>query len=376
MSEESNKKSFIERAHILSGEEVLVELKANSLSGLSPSQILESLRDNGPNVIPAGKKTTNLERLWAQINSMLIYILLAGSAVSFGFSHIIDGAFILGVVFINVGLGFFMESKAENATEVLKSMMSPSAQVLRDGDKQTVDADGLVVGDIFFLQPGDIVPADGRVLKAVDLSVLESPLTGEAHAILKTHLPIAKMDAPLAERKCMVYSGTQVLKGTATCVVAAVGASCEMGKISGMLVTLKEVKTPLLLELEKFGTTLSLTIAFLAITVFLVAYFRGHSVNEALQLTIGIAVAAIPEGLPSCITVTFAVGVRYMADRHAIVKSLPAVETLGSVSVICSDKTGTLTINKMTVKQIFTSQGSIEVFKIQLTQMTLINAFF
>jgi magnesium-transporting ATPase (P-type) len=218
MNEENiGKKFIIERAHVLSGDEVLVELKTNSSLGLSPVQILESMKENGSNSIPAGRKTTNLERLWAQINSTLIYILMAGSAVSFGFNHILDGAFILGVVFINVGLGYFMESKAENATEVLKSMMSPSAQVLRNGDRQTVDADGLVVGDIFFLQPGDIVPADGRVLKAVDLSVLESPLTGEAHAILKTHLPIARQDAPLAEMKCMVYSGTQVLKGTSTC---------------------------------------------------------------------------------------------------------------------------------------------------------------
>eukprot|EP01034_Spumella_vulgaris_P022518 gene22518-28651_t len=238
--------------------------------------------------------------------------------------------------------------------------MSPSAVVRRDGNKQTVDAEMLTIGDIVFLQPGDIVPADARVLRAVGLSVLEAPLTGEAHPITKTDEPVSTAEVPLAERKCMVYSGTQVLKGTAICVVVAVGSACEMGRISGMLAAIEMEKTPLLVQLERFGLILSIIIICLAFAAFGIAYARQYSVAGSLGLAIGIAVAAIPEGLPSCITVTFAIGVRHMADRQAIVKSLPAVETLGSVSVICSDKTGTLTINKMTAKRVITTEHAYD----------------
>ena len=349
------------KAHTLSVEQNLELLGSNESIGLSVQQVASNILLYGANTIPVQKLSTTWEKVWAQVNSVLIYILVTGSVISFSFQHTVDGSVIIGVVVINVSLGYFMESKAENATEVLKGMLSPSSLVLREGNKQIIEATGLSVGDIFFLQAGDIVPADGRVLHAADLSVLESPLTGESHPIIKNSEAVTLVDAPLAERKCIVYSGTQVLKGTASCVVIAVGKNCEIGKISGLLTEIEVEKTPLLVQLEKFGLILSVIIVCLALAAFGIAHSSGYTVGDALALSIGIAVAAIPEGLPSCITITFAIGVHFMAARHAIVKSLPAVETLGNVNVICSDKTGTLTINKMTVKEMHTAMSTIEV---------------
>jgi P-type E1-E2 ATPase len=349
------------RAHVLQVNEILTQLGVDPNCGLSTDENQIRIDRDGMNVIPARKSITIWERIWAQINSFLIFILVAGAAISFAFHHMLDGYVIVGVVVINVSLGYFMEGQAANATDALKKMMNPSALVLRDGEKLERDSTSLSQGDIFFLQPGDIIPADGRVLKAAGLFVLEAALTGESRAILKDILPSSSQLASLADRKCMVYSGTQVLQGTATVVTTATGPRCEIGKISGLLAEIEPEKTPLLLQLDKFGMILSVVIIILACATFGIALARGHPIDEALAIAIGVSVAAIPEGLPSCITVTFSIGVSYMAKQHAIVKSLPAVETLGSVSVICSDKTGTLTINKMTVKSICTTSEFFEV---------------
>jgi P-type E1-E2 ATPase len=349
------------KAHVFSAEDVLQQLEVDPTAGLSVEEHLSRLDRYGPNIIPEAAKTTSLQRLWEQINSFVIYILIIGASLSFGFGHVLDGCVIIGVVVINVLLGFCMENKAVSATEALKRMMSSHTQVLRNGMKATETGSSLTLGDIFFLQPGDVVPADGRVIKTVNLTVLEAALTGESHAVIKESSANAQMSATLADRKCIVYSGTQVLQGTATVVTTAIGSDCEIGKISSLLAAIKPEKTPLLLQLDRFGQILSVIIIILAGTTFGVAYARGHSVAEALGIAIGVSVAFIPEGLPACITVTFSVGVKFMASRNAKIKTLPAVETLGSVSIICSDKTGTLTQNKMKVKAICTKAASLKV---------------
>ncbi len=255
--------------------------------GLTSSESSARLAKNGPNKLPVQKSTTALERLWGQINSVLIYILIIGAIISFVFEHLIDGILIFVVVFINISSGYLMESKAENATEGLKNMLSPTAQVIRDADKKTIEAAALTLGDIFLIQPGDIVPADGRIIKCVNLSVLEAALTGESHPVVKNNQPIVEASAPLAERKCMLYSGTQVLKGTATCIVTAIGADCEIGKISGLLKDIELLKTPLILQLERFGLVLSVIIICLALAAFGIAVARGYAIDQALALAIG-----------------------------------------------------------------------------------------
>eukprot|EP00981_Chlorochromonas_danica_P012726 scaffold5350_cov178-Ochromonas_danica.AAC.4 len=342
----------------LTREESLAKLRVNANKGLTTKEADIRLANYGLNQLPAGKSKTILERLWAQMNSAIIYVVLIGAILSFGFGHIPDGIVILSVTVVNIVVGLLMEGKAANTTKKLKSMMSPTALVLRDEERKQIDSHQVVVGDIFFLQPGDIVPADGRILACTDLNVLEAALTGEPHPIVKTVAPIVT-DAPLAERFCMVFSGTQIIKGTATCLAVHTGRVCEMGKISGLLHEVDDMKTPLVEQLEKFGGKLSIAILIIAVIALAVALARSYDVGDAFSFAIAIAIAAIPEGLPSCVTVTFAIGVYNMAQKRAVVKSLPAVETLGSVSVICSDKTGTLTINIMTVKALCTANLNI-----------------
>eukprot|EP01039_Chlorochromonas_danica_P004091 gene4091-4477_t len=345
--------------HSLSPEVLYQELRTDVVKGLTSDEAHHRLLEDGPNLLPAAKSKSMWEMLWAQINSVLIYVLLIGAALSFGFNHLADGIVILCVIVVNVFVGYYMEGKAANTTKKLMSMMSPNALVLRDEERKQITSDQVVVGDIFFLQPGDVVPADGRVLACTDLQVLEAALTGESHPIIKTASAMTLDDVPLAERFCMVYSGTQVLKGSATCLAVQIGSQCEIGRISGLLQEVEDLKTPLVIQLEKFGGYLSIAIVLIAIVALGAALGRSYSIDEAFSFAIGIAVAAIPEGLPSCVTITFAIGVYNMAQKRAIVKSLPAVETLGSVSVICSDKTGTLTVNIMTVKALCSSSLGI-----------------
>ena len=341
-----------ESAHSVSFDQIIIGLQSDEEHGLSLIECTKRLDEYGLNQIPEQAASSHLQRLWEQINSMIIYILIVGAVISFAFNHHIDGIVIVGVVIINVGMGYTMESQAINATNSLKKMMSPTAQTIRGGEKDIVDSLSLVPGDIILLQAGDVVPADARLIKQTNLQVMEAPLTGESHAVLKDAAQSVDLASSLGDRICMVFSGTQVLRGTATCIVIATGGNCEIGKISGLLSEIKATKTPLLLQLETFGLLLSLIIISGAFGTFGIAWARGYNIDEALSIAIGVAVAAIPEGLPSCITVSFAKGVSFLAGRHAIVKSLPAVETLGSVSVICSDKTGTLTMNKMAVKSV------------------------
>jgi P-type Ca2+ transporter type 2C len=346
--------------HLMNINQVMDILQSN-FQGLTQEEVALRVEKYGFNILPERPGPSCLDHLWEQVNSPLIYVLLVGAVLSFGFHHLIDGIVILIVIVINISLGLFMEGRAESTTKNLTKMLSQSATVLRDDQRVIIDTKELTLGDIFSLQAGDIVPADGRILCSFDLSITESSLTGEAEPIQKEKERCNGHDVPLAERYCMVYSGTQVMKGSATCVTTSIGKECEIGKIQTLLETVESPKTPLVLELERLGLKLAIVIAVVAILALGVAFARQYSPEESFSFAIGVAVAAIPEGLPSCVTITFAVGVRAMAFERAIVKSLPAAETLGSVSVICSDKTGTLTMNEMTVQMIGTQDNCFQV---------------
>eukprot|EP01031_Cornospumella_fuschlensis_P047482 gene47482-58165_t len=264
--------------HVMTPEEVLKRLESNRTTGLTETEAKLRLGKYGRNVLPSSPPKTVWERLWAQVNSILIYVLLAGAALSFGFEHHIDGIVIIVVIVINVGVGYYMEGAAENTTQKLKDMMSPTAWVMRDSEKKEIESSELTLGDIVFLQGGDVVPADCRLVTCADLAVLEAALTGEAHAVQKAVTPLSDPTKPLAERKSMVFAGTQVLKGSATCVVTCTGAYCEVGKISSLLKEVKEQKTPLVLKLEQFGVYLSVIILALALIALFVALLRGYSI--------------------------------------------------------------------------------------------------
>ena len=346
--------------HAFPLDDLLSTLRTDLKKGLTKQEVGDRLLKNGCNVFPERPGPTMLDRLIEQLHSPLIYVLIAGAAISFGFHHYADGVVIVLVVMVNVAMGLYMENKADRTTKALKGMLSQTATVRRDDEKEQIDAKYLTVGDIFYLQAGDIVPADGRVINSSELSIMEAALTGESHPILKTR-HVCDQHTPLSERTCMLYSGTQVLKGSATCVVTNIGIYCEIGKINSMLDTVEVQKTPLVIELERLGYNLAALILLISAIALGVALLRGYSVKDSFSFAIGVTVAAIPEGLPSCVTITFAVGVRAMASHRAIVKSLPAAETLGSVSVICSDKTGTLTKNEMVVRMLCTKDQCFEV---------------
>lgn len=339
------------------------KLLGSSYQGLSTAQAQSLAEQYGRNEIPQGKRMTFLEKLVNELNYALIYVLIAGAIISFAFDHIADAVVIICVIIINVIVSVYMERRAESTNEKLRAMMSPSALALRDGQRSILPSAELIPGDIVYLQAGDIVPADGRVIVAYDLYVQEAALTGESYAINKSTTPIASLvstQLPIAERTCMVFSGTQVLKGSGQVLITAIGKNSEIGKINYMLLQMGWQKTPLQLQLQVFGHVLSVIIVVLAAFALGVALGRKHSVKDSFAYAVAVAVAAVPESLPSVVTITFAIGVRLMARKGAIIKALPAVETLGSVSVICSDKTGTLTQNVLTLKTIGTKHGLIE----------------
>jgi magnesium-transporting ATPase (P-type) len=291
-----------------------------------------------------------------QFNNTLIYILIIAAIVTALMDHWIDTWVILAVVIVNGLIGFIQEGKAEKALESIREMLSLEAVVRRDGEKKTVDAEELVPGDIVLLKSGDKIPADIRLLKARDLRLEESPLTGESVSVDKTTEHVDEHSI-IGDQSSMVFSGTSVTYGKATGVVVLTGSKTELGKINRMIAEVEDITTPLLQQIEKFGKWLSIIILGITWLFFAFGYFfRDYTVPELFLAMIGIVVAAIPEGLPAIMTITLAIGVQRMAGRNAIIRRLPSVETLGAVDVICSDKTGTLTRNEMTAKTIVTAE--------------------
>ena len=300
-------------------------------------------------------------RFLMQLNNILIYVLVAAGVGKILLGEFVDAAVIIGVVLINGLLGFIQEGKAEKALDSIKKMLSAEAMTLRDGKARMTPAEELVPGDVVLLQSGDKVPADLRLVEVKNLQIEEAALTGESVPSEKRDAPVNEK-APIGDRKSMAYSGTLVVSGRGKGVVATTGANTEIGHINQMLAGVKAMETPLLRQIEKFGH--SLTIIILAFSVLLFAYgmlVKGFGFVDMFKAVVGVAVSAIPEGLPAVITITLAIGVQRMAQRHAIIRRLPAVETLGSVSRICSDKTGTLTLNEMMVVTVVTAETTYEV---------------
>ncbi len=334
-----------------SADQVFAEL-GSVREGLSDAEVQLRLEKYGPNKLRPPERSGPLVRFAQQFHNVLIYVLLAAAGVTALLGHWIDTSVILGVVIINAVIGFLQEGKAERALDAIRNMLSIQASVIRDGKRLQTPAEGLVPGDVVLLRPGDKVPADIRLDKIKTLQIDEALLTGESLAVTKDAQSVPET-APLGDRRCMAYSGTLVTYGQGSGVVVGTGDATEIGRISTLLAEVEVLTTPLLRQMAVFGRWLTFAIIAMATLAFLFGIIvRDFSADEMFLAAVGLAVAAIPEGLPAIMTITLAIGVQQMAHRRAIIRRLPAVETLGSVSVICSDKTGTLTRNEMTVQTI------------------------
>ena len=320
--------------------------------GLSDAQARERLATYGPNRLAPPQRRGPLMRFFMQFHNILLYVMLGAACITALLGHWVDTGVLLMAVVINAVIGFIQEGKAESALDAIRAMLSPHAMVLRDGQRREIDAADLVPGDRVLLASGDRVPADLRLVAVKELRVDEAALTGESLASEKSTDTIS-LDAPLGDREGMAYSGTLVVSGQATGIVVATGSATELGKINQMLSGIQSLTTPLLRQVDRFGRVLALVILGIsALTFVLGTWVRGHPPSEMFMMVVALAASAIPEGLPAIMTVTLALGVQRMARRHAIIRRLPAVEALGSVTVICSDKTGTLTRNEMTVQRV------------------------
>jgi magnesium-transporting ATPase (P-type) len=346
--------------HAASVAQALQDLRGDR-HGLTQGEAAARLARYGPNRLPPPRRRAAWQRLLLQFHNVIIYVLLAAGAITALLGHGVDSGVIFCVVLINAAIGFVQEGKAESAIAAIRQMLSLTAHVLRDRRRVTIPAEELVPGDVVLLESGDKVPADLRLLEVKNLRVEEAALTGESEPVEKTPDPVDD-GAALGDRACMVFAGTLVTFGQARGVVVATGLRTEIGRISRMLEEVQEVATPLLAKIGVFGRWLTGAIlAFSAATFAFGVWVRAYTPAEMFLAVAGIAVAAIPEGLPAIMTITLAIGVQRMARRNAIIRRLPAVETLGSVTVICSDKTGTLTRNEMTVQRVVTSGRAIEV---------------
>lgn len=346
--------------HALSTDAVLAQLQSTA-AGLSSGEARERLQQQGPNALPAAASRSMLARFLSQFNNLLIYVLLGSAVVTALLQHWVDTGVILAVVLINAVFGFVQEGRAEKALDAVKAMVSSRANVLRDGLRMAVPAEELVAGDCVLLEAGDRVPADLRLLRASSLKLDEAMLTGESVAVDKSADPVAA-DAALGDRFSMAYSGTLVAAGQGLGVVVATGPRTELGLISTMLGSVQTLATPLTRLMDRFARQLTITILSLSVLMFSFAlWVRDYDTADAFIAVVGIAVSAIPEGLPVVMTIALAIGVQRMAARYAIVRSLPAVETLGAVSVICSDKTGTLTRNEMSVRAVVLPGASFDI---------------
>jgi Ca2+-transporting ATPase len=338
--------------HNLAEQEVARRLDTNLDTGLTAALVTKKRERFGSNELKSKPGKSPLVRFFLQFNQPLLYILLIAGAIKALLGQWVNAWVIWGVTLINAIIGFVQESKAESAIAALASSVQTNATILRDAKKMQVPSTELVPGDVVLLTSGDKVPADLRLVQVRNLQVNESALTGESIAIEKNTRSL-NPDAPLAERTNMAYAGSFVTFGTGRGIVVAIGEATETGRISQLIEQGTSLKTPLTRKFDKFSRTLLYIILGIAALLFAVGLGYGYSWGEMFEAAVAFAVSAIPEGLPAVVTVTLAIGVSRMARRHAIVRKLPAVETLGGATVICSDKTGTLTENQMTVQAIY-----------------------
>lgn len=355
-----------ENWHLLDGEEVLSALGTSRQTGLSLSVAKENLKKFGPNVLPESIPRSGLSIFFDQFKSLPVGLLGVAAGISVFTGGLADAVVIMGVVVINAAIGYTTESQTEKTIRALKSLVRPSATVVREGKMQEVPAEEIVVGDLLFLRPGSYVAADARLIEANLLSIDESALTGESLPVTKTTVPCTDVEIPLADRINMVYMGTLVTGGQGTAVVVATGRFTEIGKIQLLVGEAETPETPMELQLNRMGTQLVFISGAVCGLVFVIGLLRGYGFLQMLKTSISLAVAAVPEGLPTVATTTLALGIRNMRSHHVLIRHLNAVETLGSVQTICLDKTGTITLNRMSVVSIYTgmkgyvvSQGKI-----------------
>ncbi len=346
--------------HNLEGKKVIELFESDIIDGLSPLSIEHSNKFFGKNILAQKSEDSKFKKFFLQFHNALIYILLGASIITAILGEYIDSSAIFTVVIINVIVGYMQEIKAQEAIESLKKMMTTDAIVIRNGKKIKISSIDLVPGDIVLLESGSKIPADIRLLESKDLKVDESMLTGESLPVLKD-ISICQQELILNDRKNMVYSGTFVNYGRAKGIVVATSQHTELGKIAHLIDSTLTTQTPLTKKISSFSTILLYIILALSIFTFFIGLLRDISVVDTFMASVALAVGAIPEGLPAAVTITLAIGVSRMAKRNAIIRKLPAVETLGSVTTICSDKTGTLTQNKMSVVNIFCSNHYYEV---------------
>ncbi len=337
--------------HTLSADETAARLHSPD-GGLDAAEAAARLARHGPNRLAPPRRRNALQRLLLQFHNILLYVMLGAALITAALGHWVDTGVLLAAVVINALIGFIQEGKAESALDAIRALLSPRATVLRNGQRTEIDAAELVPGDRVLLASGDRVPADLRLVGVRELRVEEAALTGESLPVDKDSGAVAT-DAPLGDRRGMAYSGTLVVHGQGSGIVVATAGDTELGRINDLLAAVGSQSTPLLRQIDRFGRVLAFAIlALAALTFVLGTLWRGHAPADMFMMVVALAASAIPEGLPAIITVTLALGVQRMARRHAIVRRLPAVEALGAVTVICSDKTGTLTRNEMTVQRV------------------------
>ena len=340
--------------------EVLDQLKVTPEAGLTDSEAKKRLEQYGPNELKSAEKESLFMRFLDQMKDPMIIVLLVAAVLSFvssGFTDWVDSVIILLIVIVNAVISISQEDNAEKALEALRKMSAPLAKVIRNGEMTRVETNLLVPGDVIVLEAGDLVPADARILECANLKADEAAMTGESVPVTKNALDSLPEDTALGDRKNMVISSTVITNGRATCVVTSTGMETEVGQIAGMLMNEEDSETPLQKKMGEISKVLSVVCLGVCVVMFFVGLFYRRPILEIFMSAVALAVAAIPEGLAAVVTIVLALGVQRMVKRNAIVKKLPAVETLGCASVICSDKTGTLTQNKMTVVDVWTMKA-------------------
>jgi P-type Ca2+ transporter type 2C len=340
---------------------VAIEQLATTLTGLERVEAVRRLVIHGPNELQALSRQSAWRTLFEQFQNALILILLSATIISGFLGHTLEAIVITVIVLFAVLLGFIQEYRAGRALEALRQMAAPSAHAFRDGEETIVPARDLVPGDVVLLRAGDRVPADARITEAINLAVDESALTGESTAVQKTNAELDDGSLPLGDRTNMAYAGTLVASGRGQAVIVATGMATEFGRIAQMVETVDAGRTPLQENLDRLGTTLAKAALAVVALVVIIGLFRGLPALQMFMFGIALAVAVVPEALPAVVTISLAIGVRRMVKRNALVRRLPIVETLGSTSVICSDKTGTLTKNEMTVRQVFAGDRVLDI---------------
>lgn len=339
--------------HALSAHEVVLLLETDVSRGLSDHEAQRRLERFGPNELAAASGGGPLLRLLSQFHHPLIYILLVAGSVTLALGEEVDAVVIFGVVLVNAAIGFVQESRAEAALDALRAMVTTRARIRRDGQERTIESAQIVPGDVVLIEAGDKVPVDLRLVRVAELQIDESALTGESVPVAKDEV-LLDDHTPMADRRNMVYSGSLVSIGTGLGVAVATGAQTELGAIHRLVGTAESLATPLTRKLTWFSKILTVAILSLAAATFAIGVFRGEEAAEMMTAAVALAVGAIPEGLPAAFTITLAIGVSRMARHGAVIRRMPAVETLGSTTVVCADKTGTLTENQMTVRVVWT----------------------